>query len=230
MKMRVIHMVFLCFLVGCSSESTKPIEATVLPVVLFSPTNGDSCTTAIHVNENESKVNFQWSFALNASKYTITVQNDITKVRNVVSMTRTSVLLQLQRGAPYRWWVVSSTEDDESSAKSAIWQFYLEGSEQLEHVPNVPKLINPSQNQIVSLNESKRYLFTWIGGDLDGDLSHYNLYVNNRSEGIKQKISDIISDKYEVTLKARSSYRWKVESVDEKGNTSMSLTQSFTTN
>ncbi|MCY4561902.1 MAG: hypothetical protein OXC03_06320 [Flavobacteriaceae bacterium] len=227
-KISLLVIVGIIFM-RCGSED-PPIEPS--SALLVSPINGDLCATAVILNEQFSNVTFLWNFSENTDSYTLVVKNDLngTRISRVVpDLNRAE--LQLTRGAPYSWWVVSSTLLSEKKSTSATWQFYLEGVEKYQFIPFSALLLSPRNNQEISLGEDQDYEFSWDGNDLDDDISHYNLYLTVQSGNSIKELSflDILVEERTISLELNSTYTWKVETVDIRDNKSMSDTRMFKT-
>ena len=81
--------------------------------------------------------------------------------------------LILDRGINYSWWVISRSNKSSITAKSLIWQFYLEGPSIIEHIPFSAVLFSPQNEEQINLHNQNKYIFKWSGSDLDDDIDFY---------------------------------------------------------
>ena len=71
MKLKLKFLLILLFLFSCKKEVIPDPES----VVLSSPKNADTCTSAININQEESQVSFSWNTSLHTDSYEININN-----------------------------------------------------------------------------------------------------------------------------------------------------------
>ena len=164
--MNRLALLLLVLLIGCGPDPIPDPQ----PADLISPSNLDTCTTASRVNDFESQVRFQWTAPLHSDSYELVIKNSITgKLQSISTLLLTESVV-LPSGAPYQWYIVSKSILTEMKGKSLVWQFYLEGSPEESHFPFPAILLEPSNQEEITLNESNTYNLNWEGNDLDGDI------------------------------------------------------------
>lgn len=215
--MRKLFLYFLPLLIiTCSKPSIPEPEAAVL----LAPDNLDSCTTAFSVNSTQSQVSFRWSTALHTDQYTLVVRNIDTNQEVKESTPVTTLNQVLEKGFAYQWWVVSSSEQSLTEVRSGSWQFYLEGSVSGQHLPFATRLINPSDDEILSTGSVE---FSWEGNDLDGGVLRYSLFLGTSIENLTAVAEKISTNSHVETLD-EGVYFWKVTTFDSDGNSASSVT------
>ena len=224
--MRKIVIFFLIIVWGCGPEPIPEPEA----VVLIAPENLNICTTASRVNEIERQVRFQWTAALNTESYNLVVQNTFTGDQRVINTSLLMGSIILLSGAPYQWYVISTSSLSKAEGKSPIWQFYLEGDPDTSHFPFPAILLSPQENEIVNLDANNGFLFEWDGNDLDDDITSYDLYIGDDSTQLNLKGEKIKSTLFNVILKSDNEYYWQIITHDKAQNQSKSSIFRFQTN
>lgn len=216
--MKLKFLLILILLFSCKKEVIPDPEV----VILSSPGNGDFCTTALNIDLEESQVTFSWNQSLHTDSYEININN----LDSGETLKKETVLnyesIILKRGFPYSWWVFSKSENSPIISKSQIWVFYLEGHSKSSYLPFPAKLISPSSEEQVNLDNG-RFIFQWEGRDLDNDIISFDFYLGEDIDELKLINSGLIGTSIEIELEAGKNYYWKIITTDSKGNTSSSL-------
>ena len=216
MKLKFLLILILFF--SCKKEVIPDPEA----VILSSPRNGDSCTTALNIDLEESQVTFSWNQSLHTDSYEININNldngEILKKGTVLN----SESIILKRGFPYSWWVFSKSENSPIISKSPIWVFYLEGHSKSSYLPFPAKLLSPGFEEQVNLDNG-RFIFQWEGRDLDNDIISFDFYLGEDIDELKLINSNLTGTSIEIELESGKNYYWKIITTDSKGNSSSSL-------
>ena len=215
MKKGLLCTLLLTWL-GCS----KPGIPDPVAVALQTPDNLESCTTAFTVNADQSQVTFRWSEALHTDSYELVVENSRTGKQIKETTALTTVNVVLDKGHPYRWWVISLSEASLVETASETWQFYLEGLRSASHVPFSAHLLSPENG---ALRTAGPILFQWEGSDLDNDSLVYDFYLGTDPANLDLKVESSSEASYTATLSNAGTYYWKVESTDPSGNRSSSV-------
>ena len=223
MKRFIVIITFILF--QCSKDQTLEPDS----VFLISPTNQDNCSSSIIIDESKSQVDFSWSQSLNTDQYEIVVENQSNNLQLKKISLENNTSLILDRGINYSWWVISRSNKSSITAKSLIWQFYLEGPSIIEHIPFSAVLFSPQNEEQINLNNQNKYIFKWSGSDLDDDIDFYVIYIGNSIDEMEIIENNIKSQEVELELQKQKTYYWKILSVDSKGNSSSSQIYSFYT-
>ena len=219
-------LVFISFLIlGCGPD---PIPAPE-PVVLLAPANLNACNTATRVNDFERQVRFQWSAALNTESYELVVENSLSREQVTMDTTILTESITLPSGATYQWYVVSKSLLTEATGKSAVWQFYLEGNPEASYLPFPAVLLEPFDEEEVSLSGANTFIFKWKGVDLDDDIISYDLYLGLTENELIKERDGIGTSQSSIELNSDTIYFWQVVTMDSEGNQSYSEIFQFRT-
>ncbi|PTM02277.1 MAG: hypothetical protein DA394_01330 [Candidatus Arcticimaribacter sp.] len=173
-------------------------------------------------------VNFGWEEAQNTDSYEIFVRNSITQTEQKKSADLTSTTFTLDRGVPYSWWVVSSSEASAANTRSEVWAFYLEALQQQSFLPFSALLNSPQDEQEITLSSGAVNL-QWTGSDLDDDIAYYQVYIGTDAAQMSLVQDNQITSSYSALLDVGQTYFWQIITVDQRGNKSQSAIKSFIT-
>ena len=201
-------------------------------VTLTAPANGKVCETGTSTSDIKSNVDFSWQASSNTSTYDLQVTNlNTSAVVNKTGLTSTNSTVELDKGQPYIWKVISKNTSTTQTGTSTSWKFYLAGQGIKNYAPFPADLKAPASGSTVSRSSDGKVTFTWEGSDPDqGDELKYTLYVD-KTDGKQSPASDLtnISAKtVDVALDAGTLYYWRVKTSDGT-NSSFSIVYSFRT-
>ena len=216
----IVIAVLLC---TCSKPSIPEPD----PALLTTPENSNTCVP-LSTTATQGVVNFDWEEAQNTDSYEVFVRNSITQTEQKKSADLTSTTFTLDRGAPYSWWVVSSSDASAVNTRSEVWTFYLEGIQQETFLPFSAQLNNPQDEQEVMLSSGEINL-QWTGSDLDNDIAYYQVYIGTGAAQMSLVQDNQITSSYSALLDVGQTYFWQIVTIDQRGNKSQSAIQSFTT-
>ena len=216
----IVIAVLLC---KCSKPSILEPDSALLTT----PENSNTCVP-LSTTASQGVINFGWEEAQNTDSYEVFVRNSITQTEQKKSAELTSTTFTLDRGAPYSWWVVSSSDASAVDTKSKVWSFYLEGIQQETFLPFSAQLNNPQDEQEVMLSSGEINL-QWTGSDLDNDIAYYQVYIGTGAAQMSLVQDNQITSSYSVLLDVGQTYFWQIITIDQRGNKSQSAIQSFTT-
>jgi len=194
--------------------------------------NGKVCETGTSTSDTKSNVDFSWQASSNTSTYDLQVTNlNTSAVVNKTGLTATNTTVELDKGQPYIWKVISKNTATTQTGTSTSWKFYLAGQGITNYAPFPAELKTPNSGSTVSRSSDGKVTFTWEGSDPDqGDELKYTLYVD-KTDGKQSPASDLtnISAKtVDVALDAGTLYYWRVKTSDGT-NSSFSIVYSFRT-
>ena len=222
--MRILVALILAFVfVGCSSDDPpKSPEAAVLTF----PLQNSECTTGVDQSETTSRVEFRWQASENTETYELRVTHMITNVTQTKNTVGTTANMDIDKGAPYSWMVISRNSQSQESASSDTWQFYNAGS-QTSYAPFPAPILAPGSGATVLIDSNGRVELAWSGADVDNDLNGYDIY-----HGTENPPSEIVGTTLVGTTTLSvdvdpGTYYWRVVSKDSQGNTSDSGTYSY---
>lgn len=211
------------FLVACKDPVPAP-EATLLQL----PEADQNCLY-VSVDSATARVSFSWGEALHTDTYTLKVVNLNSQEEISIATELTIASLTLDRGNPFRWQVISSSNASNKEAASESRHFYLEGLQQFNHVPFPAKLLSPQMNERIDLTDGE-VLLSWSGLDLDNDIAGYSVAIGTSEEELNEVAANIQTTSQAVSLVANTSYVWQITTRDELNNTSISPYFYFQTN
>jgi len=210
-----LHIILFIFLMGCKDPIPTPEAA-----LLLLPEADQSCLY-VSVDSAKARVTFSWELALHTDTYTINVVNLVTQELTSIRTEEITATLTLDRGTPYGWEVISSSEVSNKVTPSESRRFYLEGEQQFSYVPFPAKLVSPEMNEVVSLNNGSINL-TWTGLDLDNDIDSYAVFLGTSEDDLAEIATGLVSPNHSVSLQSNTAYVWQVTTRDELNNVSTS--------
>lgn len=222
MKKRISILIALIALLSCKDPIPDPVAA-----VLQFPEDNLSCLY-VTIDAANANVIFQWILAEHTDSYLLEVENSETGQTYRQSTEGNQITLNLQRGYPYQWKVTSTSEASAVATDSETRRFYLERQQQANHIPFPATLTAPAANEGIVLTNG-RYNFSWVGIDLDNDISHYTLRLGNQNDSLETVAENISASSYEQSLENGTTYFWQIITHDAAGNTSQSQIGQFQT-
>ncbi len=205
-----------------SSQSPKSAS-------LRAPENATNCTTANHIDDEKSEVIFLWAQSSNTTSYEIHIESLKNHFSFKSNAIETSFKVILEREQQYRWWIVSKSDSSQETATSEKWSFYLQGTSDQYHAPFPAILKGKATKETVSLGPNEEILFEWEGSDFDNDIAFYQLWLGTSKEELELIASEIIIQSYSRAVELDTQYFWQIYTVDDVGNISKSVIQSFST-
>lgn len=219
--------IILCFLalVGCGGkDSPKP----PLSAQLVFPEKNSECTTGINVTgTNNSTVQFRWQASDHTESYELRATNLNTNTTQTIVVSGTSANLNIERGAPYSWLVVSKNTEVSETARSETWRFFNAGVE-TTHAPFPAEVIAPKTGSNIARDINNEVLLEWEGADVDNDLEGYEVYFSTETPPTTL-ISTLTSGKSDlkVSVEANTVYYWRIVTMDREGNTATNSISEF---
>ena len=237
---KLAYLFFVLILVSCGGSEEGGGDGGVDPpppqppgsVSLTAPASGKVCETGSSTSDTKSNVDFSWQASSNTNSYDLQVTNLTTSTAiNKTGLTSTNATVELDKGQPYMWKVISKNTSTTQTGTSSSWKFYLAGQGIKNYAPFPADLKAPTSGSTISRSSEGKITFTWEGSDPDqGDELKYTLYVD-KTDGKQAPSSDLtnISAKtIDVTLDAANLYYWRVKTSDGT-NSSFSTVYSFRT-
>ena len=238
---KLIYLFLVIIIVSCSGGDGDGDGGGVDPppppqppgsVTLTAPANGKVCETGTSISDSKSNVDFSWEASSNTSTYDLQITNlNTSSVVNKTGLTTINTTVDLEKGQPYSWKVISKNASTTQTGTSSSWKFYLAGEGIKNYAPFPADLKTPNSGSTVSRSSDGKITFTWEGADPDqGDELKYTLYVD-KTDGKQTPSSDLtnLSAKTaDVALDGDSTYYWRIKTSDGT-NSSFSLIYSFKT-
>ena len=213
---------------GGKNNPTPPTPPTA--ATLTAPAQNEVCTTGTVISATQSNINFTWQASSNTNSYTLIVKNLLTKDSTSTITSQPSASLTLLRAVPYSWYVVSSSSQTTTTAKSSIWKFYNSGPGAISYPPYPANIISPLFAQNVTATAGKVNL-TWSGSIVSpSTITGYDVYFGTTTT--PTKVATGITDQFlnNVAVTTGTTYYWKVITKNQNGDTSDSGLYQFTVN
>ena len=128
--------------------------------------------------------------------------------------------IELDRGTPYGWYVTSSAEGTDVTARSDTWRFYNEGPGIENYAPFPAEVVAPERGAALAADTASVEL-QWTAGDVDGDLLDYEVFLGPEGETPTPQGKQTTTA-LEVSVESGNTYQWTVVVSDTQGNTSTS--------
>jgi len=215
---------------SCTPEVPLPLEPSI--ATLLSPANNETCLDGVSLNDSQSNVSFNWSNAQNALSYEVVIVNLLTQSSQTFSATSNQTTLALTKAEPYSWKVRSLGETGSTPVESEQWKYYLAGDAIVNYAPFPTELISPRSGANITPDINNLILLTWKGSDVDGDLSSYQVYIDQTDASTLKTALNYETNEtsLEVEVENNTTYYWKVIAIDTNGNQSDSGVYAFRTN
>ena len=237
---KLIYLFLVIFMVSCGGEDggggdgggDPPPPSPPGAVTLTAPTNGKVCETGTSTSDTKSNVDFSWAASSNTSTYDLQVTNlNTSSAINKTGLTSTNTTVELDKGQPYIWKVISKNTSTTLTGTSSSWKFYLAGPGITNYAPFPAELKSPASGSTVSRSSDGKVTFSWEGSDPDqGDQLKYTLYVDKTDgkQSTTNDLTDITSKTADVALDGETLYYWRVKTSDGT-NSSFSIVYTFRT-
>ncbi|MEX2232328.1 MAG: hypothetical protein WD824_09220 [Cyclobacteriaceae bacterium] len=226
---RIFFAGALLFLLSCGEDTPDPVVVTSgIPakVILIFPLENSECNEGTDISPTESTVRFEWKTAENADEYELVVANLESDDLNAYTTTETTLLVVLQRATPYAWYVISRSNDLDSSAHSSVWKFYNSGDGVKSHAPFPAEIISPKMAESIN-SPSGTITLDWEGNDIDNDIIGYDvkLGTTNPPELFEENLTPSILAG--VSVDKNTVYYWSITTYDAAGNLSSTAVFQF---
>ncbi|AIY12955.1 fibronectin type III domain-containing protein [Cellulophaga baltica] len=219
---KIIAFGFFLLVFGCSKDEVKsPSNA-----LLVFPLQDSECTTGTDINETTRLITFQWEASDNTQSYKLTVENLLTSTPQIVSTNQTSAQVQVAKGTPYSWSVVSENAKSSATAKSETWNFYNAGTVR-SYIPFPATITSPISGETVIRDTNNEVKLTWSGADLDSDIVSYEVYFSINSTPTLMATLPENTTELNVSVVENTVYYWRIKTIDAAGNSSSSGVYSF---
>ena len=227
---KLLNISVLCLLLWSCGKSDPPApteDVNVVPTVpeLVYPSNNLLCINNV--------LDFQWNASSDGNGDVITYlieiskDNQFTEITHMVTGSKTTQNITLERGFAYYWRVKATDSKNASSDYSTTFNLYTQNEAISNHLPFVPEVVKPLMN--ATENEGTTTL-EWTGSDTDGDPLVFDIYfgTDNPPETLISENQNVTS--INVTTVAATDYFWKVVVKDDKGGQTIGQIWNFRTN
>ena len=219
-KLKYILFISLVILVSCKGKDggggngdvdPPPPVPTPTAATLNTPAKNSECLDG----EN---VEFKWAASENTDSYDIVVKNLLTQSQITQTTTSTTVTIQLTKGQPYSWYIISKSNSTTETAESEKWKFYLKGDPVAKYSTFPADLISPKAEATVSAGSIK---FEWSGSDADsGDTLTFDIYIDTANPPTTRIKANHTTSSINHAINSAGTYYWKVITRDNSGSNS----------
>ncbi|MCM4167315.1 hypothetical protein KCTC52924_02898 [Arenibacter antarcticus] len=226
MKSLIIPIVFILLIISCDSNNDEitNIEPTPGKAQLIFPENASECIEGEILSETQSEVLFQWTESENTNGYQVNLTNIITKNTKEYSTENNKLSIQIERGTPYSWQVISKSNS--MSTKSETWSFYNAGNNIKYYIPFPAENISPINAAKLPSNQTTINL-EWNASDLDSDIVEYDINFGESNSPAIYKAQIKETTLNNVPVSTGKAYYWSITTRDAVGNESLSGTFMF---
>lgn len=223
---KYLSIIFLVLIVAGCGKNNKNSQNAPQAFSLLSPAKDQACTTGTIVSSTQSKVAFTWNASTGASSYDITLTNLLTQNVTTLSSNTPTVTATLLQNTPYSWYITAKSGATTATTKSDVWKFYNSGTGVVTYPPFPAEILTPAFGASVTSTNGQINL-TWKGSAVSNNIVGYYVYfgATNNPDLIKSNITDQFVNG--VSVSPKTTYYWRVATVDSNGNISDSGTSTF---
>ena len=222
-KIFIISVVFL--LISCSKDN-EPKDPTASTLIF--PENNQECNQGVDVSgTTKSSVTFRWVASAHTDSYDLVLKDLSTQITSTNTATTNELILDIEKGRPFSWHVISKSISSEETAQSDIWKFYNAGDSVESHTPFPANLVSPTTGSNFSGISSQT--LSWQGSDIDNDITSYDVYFGTVTPPTSLE-GNTSSMTMNVTVAAGNTYYWRIITTDSQGNNSESEIFEFRVN
>ncbi|AUP78519.1 fibronectin type III domain-containing protein [Flavivirga eckloniae] len=219
----IIGLFFIISSCGGGSDSDidpGPDNTNLTPQAadLVFPENNTECNEGVTVSETTSRVTFKWSDAENTDSYEVNIKNLNTNTSTKVISDTNQADIVIDRGTPYQWFVISSSESSNIKARSPIAKFYNQGEGVKNYAPFPADVVIPERGASITGVSTVR--LEWEGSDVDNDIKEYEIFIGTD----KASLASIgkTGETFMNTDVTANTYYWQVATHDDADNSSES--------
>ena len=212
------------------SENNSASVPSPGPTTLTAPANNEICLEGQEIDTTRSSVTFSWNASSNTDSYDLVITNQKTNsTQTEGGITSTSKAVILEDDQSYSWKVISKANNTSESGTSVVWQFYLAGDGQENHIPFAATILSPTAGTAVDATAGNVEL-SWEGNDPDlDDTLSYTVYFGENNPPIEIISEEIQDTSVFVTVESGTTYYWRIKTSDGV-NSSYTLVYSFLVN
>ncbi len=216
--MKKISIILILLLtLGCSKDKGDPNPTATS---LIFPDNNQECNQGIDVSgTNQSTVTFIWSASSRTDSYDVVLKNLFTQNTTSHNSITNELPINIEKGTPFSWYVISKNEEVLETAESETWKFYNAGNPIESYTPFPADLVSPAMGSV--FNGITKQNLSWLGSDIDNDIVSYDVYFDTVNPPITLE-GNTATTNMDVTVAAGNTYYWRVVTKDSQDNNSQS--------
>jgi hypothetical protein len=206
----------LLLILSCSKDEGNPNPSATS---LIFPDNNQECNQGVDISATQSTVTFRWTTSTKTDSYDVRLKN--LNTQNITSHTSLTneLPINIEKGTPYSWYVISKNIDVLETAQSETWKFYNAGDPIASYAPFPADLVSPAMGSTLTGITSQN--LSWSGSDIDNDIVSYDVYFDTVNPPVTLEGNTAASN-IDVTVAAGNTYYWRVVTKDSQGNNSQS--------
>ncbi|MCL6295299.1 hypothetical protein [Jejuia spongiicola] len=229
---KLIYSLIVLIYISCSGGGSDdsgpgvPVPKNPASAILVYPEQNSECTTGTNVTTTNSTVEFEWNVSANTDTYELSLKNLELGSTTTHNATTNKISIELLKGTPYSWFIVSKSNSVDNTAQSQTWKFYNAGEGTVSYAPFPAEVVAPVNN--VNVATTDKVTLDWNGSDVDNDISVYDIYFGTTTTPPSFKTDHPESSLVDVAVTSGTTYYWYIITKDEEGNNSQSETFKFT--
>jgi hypothetical protein len=137
--------------------------------------------------------------------------------------TTTSRRIDLLKGTPYSWYVVSRNASGET-VTSGTWKFYNAGVPVSNHPPFPADLVSPAMSSTIT---DATVILKWDGSDIDNDIVNHKVYMDSNTNPTTLVGTVTVESIENLPVTPGGTYYWKIVTTDGGGNATTSPVYQF---
>lgn len=233
MKNLILNIFLISVLISCGggSDESDPIPTPKNPeaALLAFPVNNSECVEGTNISKTNSTILFKWNNSENTDSYELVLKNLESDVITYHIVTTNQLSIELLRGTPYSWGIISKSTSVKATATSETWKFYNAGDGVVYYAPFPAEAVSPVNGASVTATNNIITL-DWSASDVDNDLASYDIYFGTTASPPSFNTGLTNSLLSDVIVTSATTYYWYVIAKDEQGNSSTSKTFEFAVN
>ena len=207
----------LLLALSCSKDEGNPNPSATS---LIFPDNNQECNQGIDVSgTNQSTVTFRWTASTKTDSYDVRLKNLNTQNITTQTTLTNELSINIEKGTPFSWYVVSKNTKVIETAESETWKFYNAGDPIASYAPFPADLVSPAMGS--TLIGITTPTLSWLGSDIDNDIVSYDIYFDTSNPPTSLE-GNTASTSINVSVAAVNTYYWRVITKDSQGNNSQS--------
>lgn len=222
MKNHILNIWLLSFCIAVlfsCQKAKEDVDRTPESALLEYPADNSLCVEGSSISSTLSSVTFTWNASVNTDTYKLKIRNLLTGDSLLYTTTKTQLKVELKKGTPYAWKVISTNRYNLSEVSSAIRKFYNAGEGRVSYSPFPAEITSPLRDETVQ-PVNGRIRLGWKGSDVDNDIVSYTVYFGAASKPELYRDSLAVNFLADIQVIDKTEYYWKVITKDSNGNES----------
>ena len=208
------------------NPNPDPVAAPSAATLVF-PEDDSECTEGEVLSDVTSRVDFMWNASQNTDSYEVSLKDLNTGTISTFTSNTNNKLINLIRGNPYEWFVISKRNGTNATASSQVWRFFNAGPGVANYAPFPAEAVNPARG--ANLDPTTNVTLEWSATDVDEDIVDFDVYLGTMPDAL-QLLDTTTDNTLDADVASGTTYYWQVVTKDSAGNTSTSEIFQFRVN